>query len=69
MIELGLHSLIIGTKRYVVVSGGLDKPHDIEVDSAAGILFWSDVGQAQPKIERAGLDGSDRDNPQIMSAK
>ena len=51
--------IFVGAKRYVVVSGNLDKPHDIEIDSAAGMLFWSDVGQV-PKIERAGLDGSDR---------
>ena len=47
------------------MSWDLDKPHDIEVDAAAGILFWTDVGQV-PKIERAGLDGSAR---RVVAAK
>ena len=51
--------------RYVVVSGNLDKPRDVEVDAAAGVLFWTDVGQV-PKIERAGLDGSGR---RVVTAK
>jgi hypothetical protein len=35
-----------GEHRFVVVSGKMDRPHAIELDAAAGMLFWTDVGQA-----------------------
>ena len=50
---------IEGRHRYVVISGNMDRPHAIALDSAAGLLFWTDIGQ-MPKLERSGLDGSDR---------
>ncbi|XP_052130857.1 prolow-density lipoprotein receptor-related protein 1 isoform X2 [Frankliniella occidentalis] len=52
-------SRLDGSFRYVVVTGGLDKPTSVVVDPVQGLLFWSDAGK-QPRIERAGLDGSNR---------
>lgn len=52
-------SRLDGSFRYVVVTGGLDKPTSVVVDPVQGFLFWSDAGK-QPRIERAGLDGSSR---------
>lgn len=37
----------------------MDKPMSIAVDPVAGFLFWTDRGRT-PKIERARLDGTDR---------
>ncbi|XP_034243195.1 prolow-density lipoprotein receptor-related protein 1 isoform X1 [Thrips palmi] len=52
-------SRLDGSFRYVVVTGGLDKPTSVVVDPVQGLLFWSDAGK-QPRIERAALDGSNR---------
>ena len=52
-------SRLNGSCRYVVVTGGLDKPTSVVVDPEQGLLFWSDAGK-QPRIERAALDGSNR---------
>lgn len=48
-----------GSNRYVVVTGGVEKPMTIVLDPVAGHLFWVDWGR-EPRIESARLDGSDR---------
>lgn len=52
-------SRLDGSYRFVVVTGGLDKPTSVVVDPVRGLLFWSDAGK-QPRIEQAALDGSNR---------
>ncbi|KAK7482465.1 hypothetical protein BaRGS_00026282 [Batillaria attramentaria] len=42
-----------------VVSSGLSKPRSIVLDTADGLLFWTDLDQ-EAKIERANYDGSER---------
>ncbi|RWS26912.1 prolow-density lipoprotein receptor-related protein 1-like protein, partial [Leptotrombidium deliense] len=53
-------SRLNGSNRYVVVSGEMDKPEYIVVDPLKGYMFWSDSGGSMTKIERASLDGSNR---------
>ncbi|KAF4524352.1 hypothetical protein B566_EDAN007528 [Ephemera danica] len=48
-----------GSHRYVVVTGGVEKPMTIVLDPVAGMLFWVDWGR-EPRIESARLDGSNR---------
>ncbi|XP_050419520.1 low-density lipoprotein receptor-related protein 2 [Patella vulgata] len=50
-----------GDNRVVLISTNITNPRGVEVDPRDGsrFLFWSDWGQ-NPKIERVGLDGSDR---------
>lgn len=48
-----------GRYRRALVSAGLESPTGLALDSAAGLLFWSDGGAA-PKIEAAWADGSRR---------
>ena len=48
-----------GTSRRVLVWKDLIKPYSICLDPAEGKMFWSSWGQ-HPKIEQAGLDGSQR---------
>ncbi|XP_076454328.1 uncharacterized protein LOC143289237 isoform X2 [Babylonia areolata] len=42
-----------------IISTSLDKPRAIVLNTADGVMFWTDWG-AVPKIERANYDGSDR---------
>ena len=46
-----------GKLRYVLIAR-IEKPHALVVHPVDGIIFWSDL--KEPKIERAGLDGSNR---------
>lgn len=46
-------------KRRTLFNESLDEPRAIAVDPSEGLLFWTDWGK-EPKIERAGLDGSAR---------
>ncbi|XP_054720384.1 low-density lipoprotein receptor-related protein 1-like [Uloborus diversus] len=48
-----------GSNRYVVVSGKMSKPKNLVVHPFRGIMFWCDW-EIPPKIEVAGLDGSQR---------
>ncbi|CAH1788845.1 unnamed protein product [Owenia fusiformis] len=53
------------TKRKTLISFNLEHPRAIVVDPKAGLMFWSDWVQSpstinQAKIERANMDGSDR---------
>ncbi|VVD03450.1 unnamed protein product, partial [Leptidea sinapis] len=50
-----------GTSRKVLVWTGLDSPRGIALHYEKGYMFWSDWGNVA-KIERADLDGSNRDN-------
>ncbi|KAK3853890.1 hypothetical protein Pcinc_039590 [Petrolisthes cinctipes] len=45
--------------QYVIVAEGLDQPGAIAIHPGAGMFFWADTGQ-EARIERAGLDGSNR---------
>ncbi|XP_076447106.1 uncharacterized protein LOC143284291 [Babylonia areolata] len=42
-----------------IINTSLDKPRAIVLNTADGVMFWTDRGSA-PKIERANYDGSDR---------
>ncbi|CAL4135089.1 unnamed protein product, partial [Meganyctiphanes norvegica] len=48
-----------GSDKFVIISQGLDKPGAMAVHPSAGYLFWADTGDV-PRIERSGLDGSNR---------
>ncbi|XP_011296947.1 low-density lipoprotein receptor-related protein 4 isoform X1 [Fopius arisanus] len=50
-----------GTMRTLLVYKGLDKPRDIVVYPHTGHMYWSDWG-IKPKIERAAMDGSKRED-------
>jgi len=48
-----------GTQVMTLIDSGLDDPRAICLDPENGYMYWSDWGQ-EPKIERSGMDGSDR---------
>ncbi|XP_039253082.2 low-density lipoprotein receptor-related protein 6-like isoform X1 [Styela clava] len=50
---------INGKIRKVLVWDQLDQPRAIAVDPIKGYMYWTDWGE-NPKIERAGMDGSNR---------
>lgn len=43
----------------MLFSENIDQPRGIAVDPLRGFIFWTDWGQ-HPRIERASLDGLDR---------
>ncbi|XP_072244889.1 low-density lipoprotein receptor-related protein 8-like [Leuresthes tenuis] len=51
-------ALLDGSSQRQLITG-LDKPSAVAVDPLQGLLFWTQCGSF-PKIERAGLDGHDR---------
>jgi len=57
--EISAQSIDDGLRR-IVITGGLVNPRGIAVHPGRGLLFWSDWNRDSPKIESAGLDGSDR---------
>uniref|UniRef100_A0A668AFE8 LDL receptor related protein 8 n=1 Tax=Myripristis murdjan TaxID=586833 RepID=A0A668AFE8_9TELE len=48
-----------GTKRRVLISTELSEPRAIALDPHHGFMYWSDWG-TQAKIEKAGMNGVDR---------
>ncbi|XP_072034176.1 low-density lipoprotein receptor-related protein 4-like [Amphiura filiformis] len=48
-----------GSMRSILLWKHLDRPRDIIVDPLSGYMYWTDWGQI-PKIECAGMDGSNR---------
>ncbi|XP_014091454.2 low-density lipoprotein receptor-related protein 4 [Bactrocera oleae] len=52
-------SNFMGTLRAVIASNDLDKPRAIVIHPGEALVFWSDWGP-NPKIERAYMDGSQR---------
>lgn len=48
-----------GKHRALLIWQNLEKPRDIVVNPVDSLMFWSDWGD-KPRIERAGMDGSDR---------
>lgn len=48
-----------GKRRALLIWQNLNKPRDIVVNPIDSLMFWSDWGD-HPKIERAGMDGSER---------
>ncbi|CAG9855512.1 unnamed protein product [Phyllotreta striolata] len=48
-----------GKMKKVLVRDGLEEPRAIALNPMEGWLFWTDWGK-EPKIERAGMDGSHR---------
>ncbi|KAG8234142.1 hypothetical protein J437_LFUL007508, partial [Ladona fulva] len=52
-------STLDGGVRYVVAASDLDKPRAIALHPGQALLFWTDWGP-NPKIERAEMDGSNR---------
>merc|ERR1711962_722137 len=49
-----------GNQRATLVSDSLEEPRAIALHPGKGWMFWSDWGR-EPKIERAGMDGSHRE--------
>ncbi|XP_065051806.1 prolow-density lipoprotein receptor-related protein 1-like isoform X1 [Rhopilema esculentum] len=49
-----------GSYRFVLVHEGLDSPRGIALHPEKGLMFWTDWGYKNKKIERAALDGSKR---------
>jgi len=49
-----------GVQRATLVSDSLEEPRAITLHPGKGWMFWSDWGR-EPKIERAGMDGSHRE--------
>jgi len=49
-----------GGQRATLVSDSLEEPRAITLHPGKGWMFWSDWGR-EPKIERAGMDGSHRE--------
>lgn len=54
------------SKRKILFNTSLEEPRAIAVDPSAGLIFWTDWG-SHGKIERAGMDGSNR--IEILSGK
>ena len=58
-----------GSFRKVVVTGDLVRPSAIDISPGDGLLFWTDTDISGAKLEKAFLDGSDReiisDDPNI----
>ncbi|XP_048242332.1 low-density lipoprotein receptor-related protein 6-like isoform X1 [Haliotis rufescens] len=54
-----------GTYRKVLFWEGLDQPRAIALDPANGYMYWTDWGE-NPKIERAGMDGSKWSRTEII---
>jgi len=52
-------SELSGSGRCEVVRGGLAEPRAVALHPGAGLLFWTDWG-GPGSVERAGMDGSDR---------
>ncbi|XP_045781446.1 low-density lipoprotein receptor-like [Maniola jurtina] len=48
-----------GGMRKIIIGDKLDEPRAIAVNPLDGWMYWTDVGK-EPKIERAGMDGSHR---------
>ncbi|KAL9950454.1 hypothetical protein ACROYT_G042950 [Oculina patagonica] len=48
-----------GSFRRTLITEGIEKPSAIVVDPAEGLLYWTDWGDPA-KIERASMDGSER---------
>jgi len=48
-----------GTSDKVIVSGQLDQPRAIVLDTANRVMYWTDWGSS-PKIEKANYDGTNR---------
>ena len=49
-----------GRAVFDLITDGLDKPRSLALHPGKGWLFWSDWGR-QPKIEKAGMDGTHRE--------
>lgn len=52
-------SSLDGTTQRILISDGLDQPHELAIEPELGYLFWTDWG-SKPKIERSKLDGTHR---------
>ncbi|KAK3912221.1 Very low-density lipoprotein receptor [Frankliniella fusca] len=50
-----------GNMRKTVIQGKMEEPRSIAVNPLDGWLYWTDWGSV-PKIERAGMDGSHRED-------
>ena len=59
-------SELSGSGRCEVVRGGLAEPRAVALHPGAGLLFWTDWG-GPGSVERAGMDGSDRQQVILVS--
>ncbi|XP_064599623.1 nidogen-1-like isoform X3 [Liolophura sinensis] len=50
-----------GTYRRTLFDQGLVNPRSIVLNPSRGVFYWSDWNRADPKIERANMDGSERE--------
>lgn len=53
-------SRLDGTMRSLLVWQSLDQPRDIVLYPSSALMFWSQWDKSNTKIERAGMDGSQR---------
>ncbi|ESP00656.1 hypothetical protein LOTGIDRAFT_112161, partial [Lottia gigantea] len=52
-------STLDGKMRRVLIDSDLDEPRAIVLDPSNGYMYWTDWGE-NPKIEKCGMDGSNR---------
>ncbi|XP_067886518.1 low-density lipoprotein receptor-related protein 2-like isoform X2 [Heterodontus francisci] len=43
----------------VVIDTAIDQPHSLVLQPLIGLMYWADIG-SEPRIERAGMDGTNR---------
>ncbi|XP_053375002.1 nidogen-1-like [Mercenaria mercenaria] len=52
---------INGTNRKTLISDGVINPRAIILDPSRGVMYWTDWYRNNPTIERANMDGTDRE--------
>lgn len=58
-----------GSNRFTLFDSNIHEPRAIVVDPFHGYLFWTDWAKSNPRIERAGMDGSPETRSIIVSGQ